>query len=94
MEKELDFNIPNIGLNKKPMLNEDQSTQTIAPFFANVIASIQQGNPFVLMQWAKTVYNNELLKVNEADLNTLVAIATQCPLPAILRVQILNILQA
>jgi hypothetical protein len=87
---DINLNIPYLGINKQPVINADQSTQTIGAHFAVILASITSGDPVKFMTWANAIYQNEVITVDDNELKMLTEVATNCPLPAILRVQILQ----
>jgi hypothetical protein len=90
--KVLNFDMPYLALNRQPVLNEDKSVQTLGIHFAIVLSNIGQGNPILLMNWANALYNRETILVNQNELAFLIEVAKQCPLSAILRSQLLEVL--
>jgi hypothetical protein len=92
--KIIDLNKPYRALNGQPVLNQDQSIQTLGFHFGVTLSSIQQGDPFVLCEMAENFFNGVPVTVDDSKLNFLIQVATECPLPAILRKQLLTELKA
>jgi hypothetical protein len=92
--KTLNFDVPYLALNKQPVFNEDKSVQTLGMHFAITLSSIGRGDPIILINWANSIYNKENITVNPTELAFLTEVAKQCPLPAILRSQLIKVLNS
>lgn len=64
---QIDFNKPLIGLNGQAAKDENGSETTLGKILASVLANSNKGNALKFMDWARKMWNGEVLNMDRAD---------------------------
>lgn len=67
----LDFNKQLLGLDGKPVKDNEDKDLTIGKLLSGLLASANKGDALKLFNWAQKLYNGEPLDLDESDKSTL-----------------------